>query len=130
VIDDLGPLDLRTPEGKMFFNRYFGRDVKSRPIRYEDYPISKLEKLGYAVPDWKQPPEASPVQTPFQPAATPLLAQPTPFPPTVQKQPPQVIATVTPTSEPKKVSSKTWIVPIVILVAVVAGAIFFVSRKR
>jgi hypothetical protein len=56
MVNDLGPLDRTVPEGKAFYDRYFGKGVKSRPIKFEDYPVEKLKQLGYTIPDWKRPP--------------------------------------------------------------------------
>ncbi len=72
IVGNLGFLDLRTPEGSAFFDRYFGKGVESRPIRFEDYPMDRLKELGYAVPDWRRAPP-----TPAAPAASSLAKEPT-----------------------------------------------------
>lgn len=59
MVNDLGPLDRTVPEGKAFYERYFGKDVKSRPIKFENYPVEKLKQLGYTMPDWKRPPPSN-----------------------------------------------------------------------
>lgn len=59
IADDLGPLDLATAKGRQFYATYFGGGVKSRPIRFESYPVQKLKQLGYKIPDWKKPPSSS-----------------------------------------------------------------------
>jgi hypothetical protein len=55
AVDDLGPLDRSTSTGKAFYEHYFGKGVKSRPIKFEDYPVEKLKEMGYKIPDWKRP---------------------------------------------------------------------------
>jgi len=58
LIEELGPLDLRTKEGKAFYDRYFGTEIKSRSLRFEHYSAGDLEGMGYKLPDWKQLPES------------------------------------------------------------------------
>ena len=62
LIEELGSLDLRTKEGKAFYDRYFGKGIKSRPLQIKDYPVGELRKMGYTIPDWKQLPEATDIQ--------------------------------------------------------------------
>jgi hypothetical protein len=56
MVDELGPLDLRTSEGKSFFTRYFAEQAHSRLVSVEDYPVKTLKERGYHIPDWKAPP--------------------------------------------------------------------------
>ncbi|MEI8258730.1 MAG: hypothetical protein WCJ30_23920, partial [Deltaproteobacteria bacterium] len=82
-----------------FFERYFGKAVKSRPVRFEDYSSNKLKKLGYKVPDWKQLPESSAFQAIPQDNAAPVLA--TTQPPTpVEKQTSKHFASSAPSGFP------------------------------
>jgi hypothetical protein len=133
IVDELGPLDLRTPEGKAFFDRYFGKDVKSRAIRFESYSVKKLKELGYTIPDWKQAPESSSTQAELQANASQLTAQTTPIP-----------AMATPDQQPKSATSPSpvvqaelskslpwpWMIGAFLLLAVVGGILFKYLRRQ
>jgi len=125
IVDELGPLDLRTPEGKAFFDRYFGEGVKSRSIRFEDYPITKLKELGYAIPNWKHSPESPAVQeTP--PSTVPLVVA-TPLP-TASRS----IASTTPTSavKAKQSSSGFPVVLVAVGAVVILGIVIYLLRRK
>jgi len=125
IVDELGPLDLRTLEGKTFFDRYFGEGVESRPVRFEDYATDRLKELGYALPDWKQPPESPAVQeTP--PSTVPLVVA-TPLP-TASRS----IASATPTSAVKAQQSSSGFPVVLVAVGavVILGIVIYLLRRK
>lgn len=121
IVDDLGPLNLHTPEGKAFFNRYFGKDVKSRSIRFEDYPLNKLKERGYLVPDWKHPPESLAVQATSQASAAPGVAQSTPT---------QATPSPTPIQEARQSPLSFPIVSLAILVVLIVGVVMILLKRK
>jgi len=123
LIDELGPLDLKTPEGHAFYERYFGKEVQSRPITLEDYPVEKLKEVGYKIPDWTKPPESLLSPT-AKPSVTPSISTPAP----VQK----LLPTTTTTTSAKSTSGFPSIILVAFLAAVIIviiGVIIFLWRK-
>jgi hypothetical protein len=123
-VDSLGPLDLGTPEGKAFLRRYFDEGVKSRPIRFEDYPIDKLKEHGYTIPDWKQPPAPSSMQAAPQRTIAPVVK--TPAPVSEVKLKPSPTARV----EAKQPPASFPILPVAMIAMVIVGMVLFWLRRN
>jgi hypothetical protein len=130
IVDNLDPVDFRTKDGKAFYERYFGKGVKSRAVQFEEYTIEKLKEMGYEIPDWKHEPESMHVQAQ---AATPASQTITPAP-ALQPLPIQGQATSpsSPTATPELVAIERtfmWVVVVVVTLGILASVVHRQSRK-
>jgi hypothetical protein len=51
----LAPLDLRSSGDEAFYEKYFGADRKTRPLKIETLTADELRQAGYTVPTWPSP---------------------------------------------------------------------------
>jgi hypothetical protein len=54
----LEPLDLRSSSDEAFYEKYFGADRKTRPLKIETLTADELRQAGYTIPTWS--PSSSP----------------------------------------------------------------------
>jgi hypothetical protein len=58
VEERLAPLDLRSSSDEAFYEKYFGDDRKTRPLKVETLTTDELRQAGYLIPTWS--PSSSP----------------------------------------------------------------------
>lgn len=128
VKENLPGLDLRKPEDKTVYDKYFGKPGKQGGFKAESISISQLEQMGYEVPSWKTPPKpvnATPTpQPPLQPSNSTTQQ---PSPPATKPNTPQPKPPVMNQQDPAM--SRGWLVWLVVVMMATGGAIWLFLRK-
>jgi hypothetical protein len=133
-IIDLGIIDRTTKQGQDFYNRYFGKGVKSRSIEMDEFSSAQLQERGYQLPSWKPSEKRieipkkgvliAPVpQTTETPETTPISPAVTP----VQQFMPS--AAPSPSLAETKSFSWPWIIGAILFLAVAGGILFKFLRR-
>ena len=132
AITDLGAIDRTTKQGQEFYDRYFGKGVKTRLIEMDEFSSAQLQEHGYQLPSWK--PKNAETEAPTED----VLMSPSPQIALTREATRTLVpaATPRPTTTPTQVTSQTesspdlTIVPVAIVVALISGIVIYILRRK
>jgi hypothetical protein len=132
AITDLGAIDRTTKQGQEFYDRYFGKGVKTRSIEMDEFSSTQLQERGYQLPSWK--PRNAETEAPTED----VLMTPSPR----IALTPEATRTLVPSATPQPTTSPTQVaseaesssgfptVPVAIFVAVIVGIVLYLLRRK